>query len=208
MSTPPADRPWPPEDADRQIRDAQDGADGALGAVLEGCRQYLLLVANDQLDAELRDKVGASDLVQDTFLDAQRGFGRFHGTTREELLAWLRRILLNNLTDARRRYREGGKRDVGREVALADANGDELGRDLAREDDSPEGRLAAVEQSESLRRALDQLPEASRQVIEWRNYELCSFAEVGRRLGKSEEAARKVWARAVEQLQKLLEPPG
>jgi RNA polymerase sigma-70 factor, ECF subfamily len=206
MSSPPADWPWPPEDAERQIQDAQLGTDGALGQVLEGCRQYLLLVANEELEADLRDKVGPSDLVQDTFLDAQRGFGRFHGRTREELLAWLRRILLNNLTDARRRYC-GGKRDVGREVALADAPPDELGRGLAREAESPEGRLAALEQTESLRRALGQLPEASRQVIEWRNYELCSFAEVGRRLGKSEEAARKVWGRAVEQLHRLLEPP-
>src|SRR5262245_52253809 len=101
--------------------------------MLDGCRQYLLLVANEQLDPDLRDKLGPSDLVQETFLEAQQDFGRFHGHSEQELLAWLRRILLNNLADARRRYRGAGKRDVGREIALAD----ELRDRLAHEADSP-----------------------------------------------------------------------
>jgi RNA polymerase sigma factor (sigma-70 family) len=57
----------------------------------------------------------------------------------------------------------------------------------------------AREQDEALERALAQLPESSGQVIRWRNYERCSFEEIGRRLGKSAEAARKVWVRAVRE---------
>jgi RNA polymerase sigma-70 factor, ECF subfamily len=208
MPPPSANRPpHLPQDIERWLRGAREGSAEALGRLLEACRQYLLLVANEQLDAGLRDKVGPSDLVQETFLDAQQDLRQFHGRTEAELLAWLRRILLNNLTDARRRYRAAGKRDVAREVPLADAPREELRHRIAREDDSPRTRLADREQAEALRRALDRLPEASRRVIDWRNYGLCSFAEIGRRLGKSEEAARKAWARAVEQLQRTLEPP-
>ena len=46
-----------------------------MGDLLEGCRQYLLLVANEELDSELTAKSGASDMVQETFLRAQHNFG-------------------------------------------------------------------------------------------------------------------------------------
>src|SRR5689334_22576253 len=97
MSSPAAGPFRQPQNLESQIRDARRGSQEALGRLLEGCRQYLLLVANEQLDAELRDKLGPSDLVQDTFADAQHDFPQFHGHTRQQLLAWLRRILLNNL---------------------------------------------------------------------------------------------------------------
>jgi RNA polymerase sigma-70 factor (ECF subfamily) len=197
----------PPADLKQRLADARRGSEQALGQVLEGCRQYLLLVANEQLDPDLQEKLGPSDVVQETFLEAQRDFGRFHGQSEQDLLAWLRRILLNNLADARRRYRRAGKRDVAREIPLGDAPDEELRHQLARETDSPRTRLAAREEAATLWQALEQLPEAKRQVIEWRNYELLSFAEIGRRLGKSEEAARKAWTRAIEVLQRILEPP-
>ena len=54
---------------------------------------------------------------------------------------------------------------------------------------------------------LTQLSPEQRQVIEWRNYERLSFAGIGARLGRSDEAARKLWSRAIEQLQALLESP-
>src|SRR5262249_54728266 len=94
---------------------ARAGDRDALGRVLEVCRRYLLLIADRQLDADLRAKGGASDLVQETFLEAQRDFAQFAGNSEEELRAWLRRMLLNNLGNFTRRYRATGKRAVGRE---------------------------------------------------------------------------------------------
>jgi RNA polymerase sigma factor (sigma-70 family) len=70
---------------------------------------------------------------------------------------------------------------------------------------SPSSVLAAREQDHALGQALEQLPEHYRQVIHWRNYERLEFEDIGRRLGRSAEAARKLWGRAIEQLQRLLE---
>ena len=39
------------------------------GRLLDGCRQYLLMIANQVIGPEIRAKVGASDLVQDTFVE-------------------------------------------------------------------------------------------------------------------------------------------
>src|SRR5437764_1298683 len=107
-----------PEDNARVLASARSGSAEALGRALETCRGYLLLVAERNLDPVLRAKGGASDLVQETFMEAQRDFAQFQGTTEAELLAGLRRMLLNNVGNFARRYRGTDKRAVGREVGL------------------------------------------------------------------------------------------
>ena len=186
----------------RCLEAARAGSPEALGRLLEMCRPYLLGVGNQQLEMDLQAKAGASDLVQETFLEAQRGFSGFHGANETELLAWLRQILLNNFANLRRHYRDTDKRELRREVALNDPAAD---NQLA-VGDSPSNHAQAQERDAALHRALQQLPEQSRLVIQWRNYERCSFEDIGKRLGRSPEAARKLWVRAIEQLQKILEP--
>jgi len=186
----------------RCLEAARAGSPEALGRLLEMCRPYLLGVGNQQLEMDLQAKAGASDLVQETFLEAQRGFSGFHGANETELLAWLRQILLNNFANLRRHYRDTDKRELRREVALNDPAAD---NQLA-VGDSPSSHAQAQERDAALHRALQQLPEQSRLVIQWRNYERCSFEDIGKRLGRSPEAARKLWVRAIEQLQKILEP--
>ena len=53
------------------LESAQNGSSKSLGKLLETCREYLLLVANQTLDHDLQAKVGPSDLVQETFLHAR-----------------------------------------------------------------------------------------------------------------------------------------
>src|SRR4051794_31998201 len=65
----------------RFLDEARRGDAEAMGRALEPFRDYLLLVANEELDQALRSKVGASDLVQDTFLGAHRDLSSFRGRT-------------------------------------------------------------------------------------------------------------------------------
>src|SRR5262249_7443769 len=97
---------------------ARDGSDEALGRLLMDCRGYLLMVANRSLEPDLQGKVSPSDLVQETFLEAQRDFGQFQGSRKEEVVAWLSRILLNNLANVSRHFRGTAMRALQREVSL------------------------------------------------------------------------------------------
>ena len=63
----------------QQLAAAHSGSSAALGEVLESCRNYLLLVADMALKQGSQAKLGASDIVQETFLEAQRIFDRFEG---------------------------------------------------------------------------------------------------------------------------------
>lgn len=200
-TTPPASK-----NVAQWIEAARHGSQDALGQVLEYCRSYLLAVANAQLEPDLQAKAGASDLVQDTFVEAQRVFAGFRGQTEEELLSWLRQILLHNLADFRRSYRASKKRQVQREVSLDTPREDKRLGGLVDQGSSPSKRARTRERDAALERALEQLPESYRQVIQWRSLERCSFEEIGQRLRCSAGAAQKLWTRAIEKLQRILGP--
>jgi RNA polymerase sigma-70 factor (ECF subfamily) len=189
-----------PADANRWLPEAQAGSSEALGQLLEACRGYLLLVAQRELAPDLQAKGGASDLVQETLLDAVRAFPRFQGTSEAEVLAWLRRLLLNNLVSFARRYRSADKRQVAREVGLAGGSGGPAA-------DVPTPSRQAVEHEEArrLQEALGRLPEDYRRVLRWRFEEDRPFEEIGRLLGLTPNAARKLWARAVRRLRQETE---
>ena len=196
----------PAEDVAARLSAARGGSSEALGQVLEACRGYLLLIANRELDAALQPKGGPSDLVQETFLEAQRDFARFHGTTADELKAWLRQMLLNNLANFARRYRQTAKREVGREVDLpaSQESGAQEIRLIA-EALSPSGEAMANEQVEALGSAMSRLPPDYRQVLLLRFQEQQTFEDIGRTMQRTPNAARMLWLRAVERLQHELE---
>src|SRR5579863_4618037 len=83
---------------------ARSGAnrDAALARFIESFQTYLLLVADRKLPEDVRAKVAPSDILQDTYVEARRAFKRFQGASDQELLAWLRQIVLNNVRDAAR----------------------------------------------------------------------------------------------------------
>ena len=54
--------------------------------------------------------------------------------------------------------------------------------------------------------ALERLPENYRRVVVWYQYERLTFDEIGRRLDRTAEAARKLWSRALVRLTEEIGP--
>src|SRR5579864_732387 len=100
------------EEPEDLLREAKAGDAATLGRLLELYRRYLSLLARVQIGRRLQGKVDASDLVQETFLDAHKNFGGFRGGSEAEFVAWLRQILAANLADLLRRYLAAQGRDV------------------------------------------------------------------------------------------------
>jgi RNA polymerase sigma-70 factor, ECF subfamily len=197
-----------PPDAGQRLAAARAGSQEALGQALEACRGYLLRIAQRELGPQLQAKGGASDLVQQTLLEACRDFARFQGDSETDLLVWLRRLLLNNLADFSRHYRDTDKRQFQREVALdAGDPSTERGGGLADSLPSPSRQAMAHEQTAALQRLLERLPEDYRRVIELRYQEERSFEDIGHLLDLSPNAARKLLLRAVERVQRELAEP-
>jgi RNA polymerase sigma-70 factor (ECF subfamily) len=188
-------------DADDWLPAARAGSREALGTALDKCRRYLLGVAEKELDQDLRAKGGASDIVQETFIDAQKLFVRFEGKSEEELLAWLRQLLLHNVAGFTRRFR-AGKRNAGRE-ALLNPDGTLLPADCG----TPSAALRGAEESAALERALAKLSADYQQVLRCRYQDDLTFEEIGQRMDRTANAARKLWVRAIQELQQQMNAP-
>jgi RNA polymerase sigma-70 factor (ECF subfamily) len=184
---------------DAWLNDAKRGCEASLGRLLAAAHRYLLTIANQTVPDALRAKVSPSDIVQDTSFEAFRDFSSFEGERFEELLAWLRKILLNNMANAGRLFERTQKRQISREIPLEVHAGND--RSLADPQPTPSKELMTRERTLALERALARLPSEMRSAIVLRNREHLSFAEIGLRLERSSEAARKLWARAIERLQ-------
>lgn len=177
----------------------------ALGPLLESFRPFLLAVANRELRGALRVKCAASDLVQETMLDAQRGFADYRGQGAGDLRAWLRGILRFNAAGWARRYRGSNKRAIGRERSLgAHPEASSLVRTLVDRQPTPSACALAREEAQQLDAAIERLPADERAVILARNRDQLAWEEIGHRLDRSAEAARKLWGRAVERLQAMI----
>lgn len=190
---------------------AKEGSAEALGRLLEAFRPYLLTVANEELPLRLQAKVGASDLVQDAFVEAQRAFPSFAGEDVSVFKAWLRQILLHQQQHTIRHF-AAGKRATNREQALADepwkgavvdqlaASGPSPSSVVVREE--TQARLET--QLESLDRAIRELPEKQQQVILLRYQHGWTLRRIAEFLNCSEPAVRRLWSSSVDRLTELL----
>jgi RNA polymerase sigma-70 factor (ECF subfamily) len=177
---------------------------GELDRLFAACRNYLNLLARNQLEGRLRAKADPSDLVQQTLLEAYRDFDDFRGTTEAEWLAWLRRILAHNAAQVARHYRDTDKRQAGREVPLettGPCSTGQFGLQPADPGESPSQQLLRKERELLLADALMRLSEDHREVICLRNLQRLPFDDVARRMGRSRPAAQMLWMRALAKLQ-------
>jgi RNA polymerase sigma-70 factor (ECF subfamily) len=200
--------PEVPPHPDDLLPRARGGDPQALGQLLELYRCYLRLLVRLQMGRRLRVKVDASDVVQETFLEAHRDFAQFRGTTEAELVGWLRQILAGNLADLARRFQGTQRRDVRLEQQLADElhqSSQALDRGLVAPQSSPSTRAARREQAVLLADALDRLSEDHRQVLVLRHLEGLSFPDVARRMDRTLDSVKNLWTRALDRLRRALE---
>jgi RNA polymerase sigma-70 factor (ECF subfamily) len=176
-----------PEDLlDRARADDQ----AARGRLLELYRNYLRLMARSLISRPLRVLLDASDLVQESFLKANREFHQFAGSTEAELVAWLRKILVNTLANQAKHHQAKG-RDYRRRQsleAMLDRSSLAVQRALASPISSPSAQAMPRERAVLLADALEQLPAHYREVFILRNLEHLPFPEIARRMGRSLDA--------------------
>ncbi len=169
-------------------------------------RSYLLLLARMQLDDRPRQRIDASDVVQQTLLEAHQKRGQFQGAE-SDLAAWLRVALANNIRDALRKLRRQ-KRDVARQRSLEAAveeSSQRLGQWLAADATSPSMRAVRNEDLLRMADALLQLPEAQRDAIVLHHLHGWTICEVAQRLERTDAAVAGLLHRGLRKLRQLMQ---
>jgi RNA polymerase sigma-70 factor, ECF subfamily len=185
---------------------AKGGSDSALGRALTACRPGLLAVAQKRISPRLRRVVGASDIVQDTFVNATKAFRSFRGERANEFVKWLGKILSNRLAQIVRR---NSARASGA-AAISDQRVSVIRVGPRRRDGepTPSGLAEVDELARMVRSGLSRLSERDQQILQLRLGDGLKFAQIGGRLGITANGARMSFLRAAERLRDQMKSAG
>jgi RNA polymerase sigma-70 factor (ECF subfamily) len=172
---------------------AREGNDSAFRILFERHAELLTARIQHRLPARLSRKLSVSDVLQETrivaherCLDFDPGRGPFRN--------WLLGIVDMKVREASRRFDGTSKRAAGREISRGGRVDTEnfMGRGP-----SPSEVAATAELRERARRAREQLPEDYAEILRLTFDEGLTLGEAGERMGRSREAAKKLYGRAL-----------
>ncbi len=198
--SPPNPRP------DELLGQALQGDREAVGRLLEAQRATLRRLADRQLKGRIAARVDASDIVQQTFLEAFRSFPLFAGRDARALAAWLQGILDHKIAGAIRDHTLLQKRSVGRERSMDDSGdgGAPLKGVLDAGLSSPSQKVMRGEDAARLSQALTALPDDQREAVRLRHLEGWALADIARRLGRTPAATAGLIKRGVQALRRQM----
>jgi len=176
------------------LREALAGSDAALDLLYERVGPRLLSFIRVKMGRGLRARLESRDILQAAFLKSFQHLEEFEGQDGRSLLGWMMRIAEREIRD-RVEFHQRGQRDARREDDIAGH-----AERLAARSRSALSRIILDERAARLEEALESLPEAHRRVILLRGFEELTFPEIARVLGKSEDACRMQYARAMTAL--------
>jgi RNA polymerase sigma-70 factor (ECF subfamily) len=196
-----SNREWGQLDWPRLLEAARASSGEAISEVFERLNSYCLMVAATGLSPGLASKLGASDIVQKSMLEALSRLPTFSGCTEAEIRSWMATIINRNVIDAGRHFRDAKRRSCKRETNLAS---DERNTQLPARCQPPSYAMRRQEEDSALLRAIAQLGEKKRRAVELRFHDGLSHRQIAAALHISEVAARKLCSRAIEDLRKAL----
>jgi RNA polymerase sigma-70 factor (ECF subfamily) len=156
-----------------------------------------------RLDARLRARIDASDVVQEALLEAARRLPDFLEREPMPFLLWLRQTACQRLIDLRRQHLGAECRAAERERPWPSSSL-LLTQAVLGTPKSPERALEEQELNGRVRQALADLAEDDAEVILLRNFEDLSNVEAAQVLGIEPAAASKRYGRALLRLRQRL----
>jgi RNA polymerase sigma-70 factor (ECF subfamily) len=177
----------------------------AVNQALEQYRAYLETLTFIQVDPRIRQKVGMSDIIQNTLLEAYRDLDRIQAMDTDDRKRWLRKMLVHNLLDELRRW-QGRPLEVSLEqlMGAAEESFCRLQDWLAAEDKWPGEGLVQKEEGLRLLDALSRLEERQREALILQKYHGWKLAQIAEHLGCTTGAVAGHQARGLKALRKYL----
>jgi RNA polymerase sigma-70 factor (ECF subfamily) len=188
MTTPPAPadgvgpRPGPPLDEE------------ALAKVVERFQARLLARIRLMMGPAARECLESGDVLQDVFAEALRNLREGDLKDERVFLRWVTAVARNHIVDHVRRHRESSLEALSSEL-------------IAAGEPSIAARLTVEEARQCLVEALEELDPIRQRVVELRALEGWSWQRIAGELGRSEEAVRKLYNRALLELGQRLGRP-
>jgi RNA polymerase sigma-70 factor (ECF subfamily) len=188
----------------RLLDEVRAGEPSAFDRLFARHRGTLRRFVAFRLDPRIQARLDASDIVQETHLEAYRRLSDFLTRRPMPFRVWLRKTAYERLLKLRRNHVEAARRSVDRELGLADRSSLLLAGSVLPGGSSPIQRLVRGELVRRVREALAQLAPADRELLLMRNVEELPYRDIGCILDMEPAAARKRYGRALLRLRRIL----
>lgn len=194
---------------DRELlRTAKEGRESIFNELLFKHREALHRMISARMHPRLKGRLDASDVIQETYLEATRALDYYLGDPVLPVHLWLRKLAGQKLIQAHRRHLGAQKRDADREQPVIGgvpaATSESMAIQLADRMGTPSRLAMQAEAQNQLRRALDEMSEIDREVLVMRHFEQLSGPETAEILGIGHDAVKKRYIRALERLRDTL----
>jgi RNA polymerase sigma-70 factor (ECF subfamily) len=184
---------------------ACQGQHAALEQLFAQHRERLLRAIMVRLDRRVAGRLDASDILQETYLEAMRRLPGYVDRPNLPFSLWLYLLAREQVRACHARHIGAGKRAVAREVgALPEASSAQFVSGILGQEPTPSQNVAAAELAQRLSQGLEHLAGEDRELILWRHFEQLSNREAAQLLGITEAAASKRYVRALQRLQGFL----
>jgi RNA polymerase sigma-70 factor (ECF subfamily) len=191
----------------REVARLRGGETQALAALFDRHAARLRRMIDFRLDARLRGRVSASDVLQEAYIEALKRLEHFRADPEVPFFVWARTVTMQRLIDVHRAHLGAQGRDARREERLdggAIEASTERMAELIGDLTSPSQAAQRGEARARLREVLDRLDPIDREVLALRHFEELSNGEVAALLDISPAAASKRYVRAIERLRDAL----
>jgi len=188
---------------------ARDGDEQALACLFQRYRPRLYRMIELRLDARLRARCDASDVLQESYVELARRLPAYYPENDLPFFLWLRMITGERLAKLHRRHLGTAKRDVNREIPMhcrttPEASSVFLASHLAGQFTSVDRNLLREEMQQRLNVALDAMEENDREVLALRHFEELSTEETAMVLGITRSGVLKRYTKALKRLHQVM----
>lgn len=193
---------------DDVLQRACQGDTRGLNELFEAHRTRLCKMVKTRLNPQIQGRVDASDVVQDSFLEATKRLREYVEAPKAPLFLWLRQILGHKIIDVHRRHLGADARNAELEISLQQQRPQASSVCIAAQligNVSTPSRLAIREETRvALQDAINQMDSQDREILVLRQFEELSNIEAAAELGIEPAAASKRFVRALQRLQRIL----
>ena len=195
-------------DGDDALDTLRKGGQEALAALYAKNRPRLRRMVEIRMDQRLSKRVDASDVIQESFLDASKRLDEYLQNPSLPFFVWLRFLVAQKLSAVQRWHFQRQKRDPRREEPMAVAaampvDSSVIAHEFSAHLTSPSQLAQRAEVAGQIQEALDSMDKLDREVLVLRHFEELTNSEVAGELGLTVGAASKRYIRALVKLKDI-----
>jgi RNA polymerase sigma-70 factor (ECF subfamily) len=193
----------------RVLEQAVQGNSAGWGELLARHRKRLRRMVALRLDRRLQGRIDASDVIQETYMEAWSRLPEYVREPKMPFFLWLRLLTGQKLVTLHRHHLGVEMRAASLEIALyrgtmPEASSAALAAQLLGHDARPSEAAIRAELKIQVQEALNHLDAIDREVLALRHFEQLSRAECAQVLSLSDGAVSKRYFRALKRLKETL----